>query len=239
MIDIQGLAKSYDGRPVLRDVTLRVGAGEAVALVGPNGSGKTTLLRAILGLVRASGTLRVAGHDPWAEHAAAQVHVAYVPQRAPALPVPVGDLAAAWASMRGEGEGRLRTCAAVFGLDLDALRTVRFSALSGGMQQKLLAAMALASPCPILVFDEATANLDPRARRAFVELLAARTPRPTILLSSHRLEEVRSLVDRVVVLADGVVRFDDRLQTFLADPALAMEAGLDGSENVIPMRRPS
>jgi ABC-2 type transport system ATP-binding protein len=235
MIRAHHLERAFDGRPVLRGVDLEVGPGERVALVGPNGSGKTTLLRALLGLVRAGGEISVAGHDPWVEHAAAQAHVAWVPQRAPALPLPVREVARAWSAMRQLPVERLGGVAAVFGLDLDALAGVRFPSLSGGMQQKLLAAMALASECPILLFDEPTANLDPHARDVFLGLLGARRPAPTVLLSSHRVEEVTSLVDRVLVLDDGRVRFDGGLDTFLADPTLARDAGLVAE--VVPLRR--
>lgn len=237
MIEIAELRKAYDTRPVLRGVNLNIGPGERVALVGPNGSGKTTLMRSILGFVRSQGRVRVAGHDPWTDHAAAQVHVAYVPQRAPALPVPVHQLVDAWASWRGRGVDEVQRAALDFNLDLTQIRGVRFCDLSGGMQQKLLAAMALASPVSILVFDEPTANLDPASRRVFLERLGERTPRPTVLLSSHRLEEVRHMVDRVVVLVDGVIRFDDRLEAFLADPGLADAAGLEGEGVVLPFRR--
>lgn len=237
MIETLDVRKSYDRRPVLRGVTLRLSAGERVALVGPNGSGKTTLLRAILGMISAEGSLRVAGKDPWRDHAAAQRNVAWVPQRAPALPVPVRELVSAWAELRGLPADRLAPVADAFGLSLSAVGKTLFSALSGGTQQKLLAAMALATDCPILLFDEPTANLDPAARQVFLDLLAARTPAPTVLLSSHRLEEVRHLVDRVVVLTEGTVTFDDRLDAFLADPTLAAAAGLDASAGVIPFRR--
>ncbi|MFZ5479444.1 MAG: ABC transporter ATP-binding protein [Myxococcota bacterium] len=237
MIHVRDLCKSYDDRAVLRGVSLSIAAGERVALVGPNGSGKTTLMRALLGLVQATGTVSVAGHDPWRDHAAAQVHVAWVPQRAPALQVPVRELVKAWAEMRGLPEARLVSCAADFALDVGEVAKVRFAALSGGMQQKLLAAMALATDCPVLLFDEPTANLDPPARAVFLAKLAARAPAPTVLLSSHRMEEVRDLVDRVVVLTDGSVRFDDRLETFLADPDLASSAGLLAGGAVVPFRR--
>jgi ABC-2 type transport system ATP-binding protein len=235
MIDARELRLSLAGRVVLDGVSLRVAPGESVALVGPNGSGKTTLLRAVLGLLRVEGEVRVAGHDPWSDHAAAQVHVAWVPQRAPVLPIPVCEMVSAWAEMRRLPAARLAECAADFGLDLATLGALPFPALSGGMQQKLLAAMALASECPILLFDEPTANLDPHAREVFFDRLEQRTPAPTVLLSSHRVEEVTHLVDRVVVLTDGLVRFDGRLDAFLADPVLASESGMVA--DVVPLWR--
>ena len=235
-IDIRKLHKRWDDRVVLRGVDLTIAPGERVALVGPNGSGKTTMLRALLGFVRAEGWVRVEGLDPWADHARAMARVAYVPQRAPALPAPVGELCEAWASLRDSSPEVLAERAADFGLDLHALRGVRFSALSGGMQQKLLAAMALASTASVLLFDEPTANLDPGARAVFLAALAARNPRPAILLSSHRIEELHALVDRVVVLAEGAVQFVDRLDAFLAQPDLAHAAGMVGPAP-IPFRR--
>lgn len=234
MIEIRGLGKSYDGRPVLRGVDLRIEPGERVALVGPNGSGKTTLMRAVLGFIQCTGTLRVCGHDPLRDHAASAVHVASVPQRAPALPVPVGELAAAWAQLRGLPVERLDSFAAKLGLDLGSVWKQRFLTLSGGTQQKLLAAMALASDCPTLLLDEPTANLDPAARQVFFSLLDERRPAPTVLLSSHRLEEVQSLVQRVVVLSEGRVRFDGRLDAFLADREMASESGLAQEGVVLP-----
>lgn len=235
-IEVRGVEKRYDGRVVLRGIDLAIAPGERVALVGPNGSGKTTLMRAILGFIGCTGTVRVHGADPLRDHATVMTHVAYMPQRAPALPAPVAELVAAWSRMRGVPAEVLRRMAADFGLDLDAVTTVRFPALSGGMQQKLLAAMALASPASILLFDEPTANLDPAARDAFLARLAARTPAPTVVLSSHRLEELRDLVDRVVVLANGAVSFDDRLDAFLARADLAAAVGLISQAIPFPRR---
>jgi ABC-2 type transport system ATP-binding protein len=239
VIEVRRLWKAYGERVALQGVDLTVKPGEGVALVGPNGSGKTTLLRALLGLIAFQGDVRISGHDPLRDHAAAQQHVAYVPQRAPALHVPVKELVAFWASSRARPAEALTHAAAGFGLDIGPIWSTRFSALSGGMQQKLLAAMALATPCPILLLDEPTANLDPHAREAFFAALAARDPKPTVVLSSHRLDEVRHLVQRVVVLTDGRVAFDDHLDRFLADPSLAHAAGLEGHRDVIPLRRTS
>jgi len=236
MIRVRDVAKSYGARAALRGVSFEVREGERVALVGPNGSGKTTLLRSLLGLVDYTGQITIAGHDAIRAHAAAQTHVAYVPQRAPALPVPVNEIVRFWVGERGGKSEDLGACCAAFGLDLTSVWTQRFPALSGGMQQKLLAAMAIATECPILLLDEPTANLDPRARAEFFAMLGRREPAPTLVLSSHRLDEVSHLVDRVIVLTDGEIAFDDAVDRFLADDTLARAVGLEAS-SVLPFRR--
>ncbi|MEQ1564560.1 MAG: ABC transporter ATP-binding protein [Myxococcota bacterium] len=234
MIRVDRLWKAYDGRPVLQGLSLSAEAGSRTALVGPNGSGKTTLLRCLLGLVSYDGTITIGGHDPVRDHVAAQRRVAYVPQRAPALPVPVGELVAFWATQRDASQEALFRWTQALGLDVAAVWRNRFPSLSGGMQQKLLAAMALASDCTVMLLDEPTANLDPPARAVFFDALAHRQPRPTVVLSSHRLEELRGLVDRVVVLDEGRVTFDDALDRFLDRPDAS--AALD-SPSTLPFRR--
>lgn len=207
-----------------------MGPGERIALVGPNGSGKTTLMRSLMGLLRVRGEVRVGGHDPRVEPTAALSLVAYVPQRAPALAATVAQVVDFWCRTRGRPAGDLSDLAARFDLAAPDLARLPFQRLSGGMQQKLLVSMALASRCPALLFDEPTANLDPHARRTFLGLLAEARPAPTLVLSSHRLEEVRALVRRVVVLVDGALLHDAPLDVFLADPELAAAAGMDPDE---------
>lgn len=227
MISVEKVWKSYGGRPVLQGAAFSLARGQRLALVGPNGSGKTTLMRCLLGLVAYEGKISVDGLDPLREHAQTQRLVAYVPQRAPALPVPVGELVAFWAAVRKRDREQLITSAELLGLGVVSIYNQPFPSLSGGMQQKLLAAMALASDCPVLLLDEPTANLDPQARAAFFSALSEKSPAPTLILSSHRLEEIRRLVDRVLVLREGRVAFDDPLESFLANASLAAEAGLD------------
>ena len=227
MISVQGLWKEFPGRPVLHGLDLEVQAGERIALVGPNGSGKTTLLRCLLGLLSYRGRISIFGCDPIRDHVATQRMMTYVPQRAPALAIPVRDLTRFWEAERGRTSAELFDIAAQLGLDVGSVWNQKFTQLSGGMQQKLMAAMALATDCRMFLFDEPTANLDTAARGAFFELLRNRQPAPTLVLSSHRLDELRSLVDRVVVLTEGRVAHDARLDDLLHDPSLAAQVGLE------------
>src|SRR6185436_12015164 len=91
VITVRGLSKEFQRRPVLHGLDLDVEPGERLALVGPNGSGKTTLLRCLLGLLSYKGTISVFGNDPLRDHVAVQRLLAYVPQRSPALGMPVRD----------------------------------------------------------------------------------------------------------------------------------------------------
>jgi ABC-type multidrug transport system ATPase subunit len=192
----------------LDGVTLDIAPGERVAFVGTNGSGKTTLLRALLGLVRVEGRVTIGGVDVARRPEIALRHVAYIPQIAPPLEALVAEVVQAHAALRGLGPSDVERRARRLGLDLGACAAKRLRDLSGGMKQKLLAAMALATEAPILVCDEPTANLDGEARAAFFAELADRPAASIVVLCSHRSEEVAVLVDRVVELRDGRVAYD-------------------------------
>ena len=221
MIQIACVSKQYGKVRALDSVSLEIRAGERVAFVGTNGSGKTTLLRCLLGLVRFEGKITVAGSDVSREPEAALRSVAYIPQIAPPLDAPVRDVVQAYAALRDKTIRDVARRSARLGLDLDACAAKRFRDLSGGMKQKVLAALALSADAPVLVCDEPTASLDGEARAAFVQELDARPPGSIVLLCSHRVEEVRALVDRVVELADGKVRRDETLERFAFEPGSA------------------
>ena len=210
MIKIDHVSKQFGPVRALRDISLQVEPGERVAFVGSNGSGKTTLLRALLGLSRVSGTIQIAGHNVAKHPELALRHVAYVPQIAPLLEAPVAEVTTAYVALRGIGVPIIEQHAYLMGLSLNELSRVRFRDLSGGMKQKLLAALALATPAQILVCDEPTSNLDAAARQAFFDAVAQRAPGSILLLCSHREEEVHNFVERVVELRDGVVARDER-----------------------------
>ncbi len=115
------------------------------------------------------------------------------------------------ASLCDADPARIGALAARLGLDLTAFRSQPFVKLSGGQKQKLLIAIALGRDADILVLDEPAANLDPEARRVFFEILAERQNSAAMLISSHRLDEVAALVNRVIELDQGRVVLDDRV----------------------------
>ncbi|MFM2416571.1 MAG: hypothetical protein RL385_1294 [Pseudomonadota bacterium] len=205
MIEVEHVSKTFGKVTALSDVSMRIGRGERVALTGSNGSGKTTLLRALCGLVRVTGQLRIGGHDVAQHPERALAHLAYIPQQAPPLDAPTSELVRAYAALRGIALKNVHAYATELGLPLASIGRTRIRDLSGGMKQKLLSSLALAAETPVLICDEPTASLDQRAREAFFALVKARPKESVLVLCSHRTDDLEALVARTVELRDGRV----------------------------------
>jgi len=137
--------------------------------------------------------------------------IGFVPQLPPPLKMPVGQLIDFSASLCGTDPQRIHGIAKRLGLDVDGILSRQFVRLSGGMKQKLLIAIALGRDASVLVMDEPAANLDPEARKIFFDLLAERLKDATMIISSHRLDEVSSLVNRVIEMDMGKIVLDDKV----------------------------
>src|SRR6185437_5077082 len=124
--------------------------------------------------------------------------------------------------IRGLAPGEIEICANRLRLDLFAIVGKPVRDLSGGMKQKLMLALALAPRTRLLVLDEPTASLDGESRERFYELLSERRNDATLILSSHRLEEVRQLVTQVVVLENGEIRHRRAVEEFFSSRAGAI-----------------
>ncbi len=211
MIRLQNVTKTFKKVRVLDDLHLTIGREERVALVGSNGAGKTTLIRCLLGEYAHDGALLIDGRSPRTERATVLAKVGFVPQLPPPLRMPVGELIRFTAGISNADPARMEAIAGHMGLDIAAIRHRPFVKLSGGMKQKLLIAIALGREAELLIMDEPAANLDPAARRVLFGLLAEHRS-GTMIITSHRLDEVASLVTRVVELDGGRVVLDDRVQ---------------------------
>jgi ABC-type multidrug transport system ATPase subunit len=221
-IEARALRKRFGAAEALRDVSFEIEAGARVALLGPNGSGKSTLNRAVLGLYRVDGELRVGGRDPFAARAELARRVAYVPQVAPQLAASVGELVRAVCQLREIDAARVEKLAGELELPLAEIGRRAFRDLSGGMKQKLLVALALAAEPELLVLDEPTGSLDAASRARVLALAGACAPETTLLLCSHRLEEVRQLAREVLVLAEGRVVRRGPLEAFLDETLVSV-----------------
>ncbi|MBI2236440.1 MAG: ABC transporter ATP-binding protein [Magnetospirillum sp.] len=211
MITFSGVSKTFRRHRVLDEVSLTIERGERVALVGSNGAGKTTLIRCLLGEYTHQGEAQVDGIAPRADRRTVLSRVGFVPQIPPPLKMPVGELVSFAASVCGSDAKRMVAVVEELGLDWGRVRRLPFVKLSGGMKQKLLIGIALGRDSDLLIMDEPAANLDPAARHIFFHQLHERKDRAVMLITSHRLDEVAALVNRVVEMDQGKVVLDDRV----------------------------
>jgi ABC-type multidrug transport system ATPase subunit len=214
-IEVRGLCKRFGRVEALHGLDFDVKLGQRVAIVGPNGSGKSTLNRVLLGLLAYEGVVRIGGRDAFTERAEIARRVAYVPQVAPLLAVPVDEWVGAVTRLRGLARGAVPAAAERIGLSLDALAARPFRALSGGTRQKLLLALALAAEPSLLILDEPTGSLDPESRARVLALVDTLPPETTLLLCSHRLSEIRALVGEVIALDEGRIASRGPVRSFL------------------------
>ncbi len=207
-IELRHVSKRYGKQLALGDVSLDIPHGARVALVGPNGSGKSTLLRCVMGLLSCEGEVLLDGRAPFAHRNEIAARLAYVPQVAPQLGATVREVVRAVTTLRGLDPAHVAEVAGKLDLAVEPIASRPFRALSGGMKQKLLIALAFGADASLLILDEPTASLDERARTRFSALLDEAAGDATVLLCSHRAEEVQRMATRVVSLADGSIARD-------------------------------
>ena len=205
VLEVSELGKSYGGRPVVDGVSFAVEEGEIFGILGPNGAGKTTTVECVEGLrVPDSGRVRVTGLDPVADHArVARVLGAQLQESELQAKLTVREALELYAAFYPR-PADWRPLAERLGLT--ARLTTRFAKLSGGQKQRLFIALALIGDPRIVVLDELTTGLDPRARRDTWELIEdIRANGVTVLLVTHFMEEAQRLCDRIAVIDKGRV----------------------------------
>jgi ABC-2 type transport system ATP-binding protein len=214
----EGVSKRY-GRSTwaLRDVTIRIGHGEIVAVFGPNGAGKSTLIKSWAGFERPTrGSLEVSGFSIARHKRRGLNHVAYVAQGSPLLlPLTARDHGTLARSLRSAFDER----SFVDRLDrLDIPAGIPVKRLSGGQRAQVALGLALASPAAILLLDEPLSSLDPLARRTFMAeaLASCRQLAKTLVVSSHVVSDVDPSGTRLILLDHGQVRLDAWTGTLLA-----------------------
>jgi ABC-type multidrug transport system ATPase subunit len=204
IIQVAHLTKRFGSLKAVDDVSFDVQPGEAVALWGANGAGKTTALRCLLHLTPFTGSVTIAGLDVKKVGKAARHRVGFVPQELSFHDdMTVAETLTFYARLKKVADGYNFTPLLE---RLELLDHVRKPVrdLSGGLKQRLALALALLADPPILILDEPTSNLDIRAREDFLRFLHdLRQAGKTLVFSSHRLEEVRALADRVLLLEAG------------------------------------
>ncbi|MFI1418777.1 ABC transporter ATP-binding protein [Streptomyces sp. NPDC020731] len=205
VIDVTDLRKSYGGRAAVDGVSFTVEEGEIFGILGPNGAGKTTTVECVEGLrVPDAGRVRVTGLDPVADHEEVTRVLGAQLQQSELQPrLTVREALELYASFYPR-PADWRPLAERLGLAPKL--TTRFAKLSGGQKQRLSIALALIGNPRIVVLDELTTGLDPRARRDTWELIEdIRTGGVTVLLVTHFMEEAQRLCDRIAVIDQGRV----------------------------------
>ena len=219
-----------DGRQALFGVTLSIAPGEKVALVGPNGAGKSTLMLHFNGILRGEGEVRVCG-EALNSHNLGQVRasvglVFQDPDDQLFSPTVFDDVAFGPLHMGlPAAEVRQRVGAALDAVGMGTYGARMSHHLSVGEKKRIAIATVLSMNPEILVLDEPTAGLDPRARRGLINLL--RTLPQTIIASTHDLHFVNELFPRTIVMDQGKIVADGPTAALLADEALLESHGLE------------
>lgn len=212
MIEAIGLSKFYGPFAAAREVTFNVREGELVAFLGPNGAGKSTTMKMLTGYIAASeGSAKIAGHNMMEDRIAGSRRLGYLPENGPLYPemTPSGMLSF-FADARGMGskEKADRIESVVDICDLSSVLHKPISKLSKGFKQRVGMSQALLHEPDVLILDEPTSGLDPNQIRGVRRTMRRLAETKTILLSTHILQEVEAMANRVVMINEGRVVYD-------------------------------
>ena len=240
VIDVRGLTKSYGAVHAVRGIDLSIAAtGQIIGLLGPNGAGKTTFVEILEGLRTATaGTVSVLGLDPARASGALRARIGVQLQTTAFMQdLTVTETLKLYGSLYPGASGFSRIVAALERVDLVDKAKAMVRGLSGGQRQRLALAMAMLHDPDLYILDEPTSGLDPVARRQIHDiLLSLKQDGRTVLISSHYLDEIEALADRVIILAAGQIVADGTPLDLLARAAGASTLWLEISGTIDPSR---
>ena len=212
MIQVKNLTKKFSSHISLDNVNIEFNKTEYIALMGPNGAGKTTLIRSILGYYHPnSGEVLINGLDPIKQRVDVLEHISFVPQLPPPIKLSLNELMQYIEASSNVDKDLIMHYANEMKLDIKENLNKSFFKLSGGMKQKLLIAISLAKRSGVMIYDEPTANLDPKARDNFYRLLKQNGDEKVMLFVTHRLDEVKDLVNRQIYMDLGEIVSDEKI----------------------------
>lgn len=212
MIKVSNLTKNFGAHVSLDNVSIEFEKNNYIALMGPNGAGKTTLIRSMLGYYHPNaGEVSINGLDPIKQRTEVLKDISFVPQLPPPIKLSLNELMQYIQTSSDVDKELIMHYANEMKLDIKNNLHKSFFKLSGGMKQKMLIAISLAKKSNIIIYDEPTANLDPKARDDFYRLLKMNEDEKILLFVTHRLDEVKEIVNRQVYMDLGKVISDDRI----------------------------
>ncbi|MEO1497552.1 MAG: ATP-binding cassette domain-containing protein [Planctomycetota bacterium] len=217
MIEADGLSKFYGDFAATRDVTFTIREGEVAAFLGPNGAGKSTTMKLLTGyLAPSAGSARIAGHNVSSDRIEASKRLGYLPENGPLYAdMSPRSLLRFFGEARGMNGAALRnaTDRVIDQCRLEAVIGKPIGKLSKGYRQRVGMAQVLLHEPDVLILDEPTAGLDPNQIREVRKLIRELGETKTVLLSTHILQEVEAMCNRVVFINEGRVVFDGTPQT--------------------------
>ena len=248
-VEVRNLRKTYDSVEALRGVDLTIAStGQIIGLLGPNGAGKTTLVEILEGLrTPSSGSVTVLGLDPARASGALRVRLGVQLQSTAFMnELTVVETLRLYAalyppSIRLKADSTAKFSGLLERVDLADKAKAMVRTLSGGQRQRLALAMAMLHDPDLYILDEPTSGLDPLARRQIHDILSAlKRDGKTILLSSHYLDEIEALADRVIILSSGQIVADSTPLELLARAAGASTlwlevTGVDDPSSLVPL----
>lgn len=219
-LDARALSRSFAGRPVVRDVELKVGRGEVLGFLGPNGAGKTTTMQMLTGnLSPGAGSISICGVDLLAQPVAAKRHVGYLPETPPLYgELSVTEYLELAARLRRVPQRQVGGAAANAAerCGLAAVGRRLIGSLSKGYRQRVGIAQAIVHEPDLIILDEPTVGLDPNQIREIRALIRALGQGRGVILSTHILPEVETVCDRVQIMHEGSVVYSGTVEALRA-----------------------
>ncbi len=213
MIEINQLTKKFDAFTAVDNLSFTVREGEVLGFLGPNGAGKSTTMKIITGFLSAtSGTVKVDGHDIATEPLAVKSLIGYLPEGAPCYPdmtvLQFLDFIAAVRGFSGEEKQR-RIDKVIRDVELGAVCHKTIDTLSKGFKRRVGLAQAILHDPKVLILDEPTDGLDPNQKNEVRTLIKNMAAEKAVILSTHILEEVDAICNRVIIISRGRVVADE------------------------------
>ena len=209
-ISIQNVSMTYpSGKQALRDLSLDLGSPSLIGLLGPNGAGKSTLMKLLTAaLLPTSGSILVDGQPLAKAERQLKARLGYLPQDFGLFDeLTVTEFLDYMAALKGVREAKAAIRRVIGAVNLEEKAKARLRTLSGGQRQRVGIAQALLGDPPFLIFDEPTVGLDPEERIHFRNLFSRTAQDRLVLLSTHIIEDVQSVCDRLVVIHHGRILF--------------------------------